>query len=308
MSAIDRIQQDILDFIQLNNITHLISLGDWYDKGYKSTRRLNNDRNFDEEFNKATNGNFYMCIGNHFFLERDNNPEMYLIQPHHLYQPATPLVAFEPVIHAPDKIKIGTVQISLFHYNKQDHNNYIAARDPDTTFHIGVYHDDSVVEDDVRRKAGYWQDTPPANLQRIYENIDLAIIGHIHTPCNGVSLNIRGRKMTQLIPGAICPSRDRHTSVKLPVITIDDNSNVSCSLHTFSTHMEMLNFLNKREAVRADNVNELLTPAPFDTEEITHESLRDFLTARNFSPGALKCTDSAARDALDLPLAVSLLN
>lgn len=79
--AVDAVQRDILSFIKQKGITHLVSLGDWYDKGYRSINRSNNDRNLDEDLSKAVNGNFYICLGNHFFLERDNNPEMYLIQP-----------------------------------------------------------------------------------------------------------------------------------------------------------------------------------------------------------------------------------
>ena len=66
--AIDAVQRDILSFIKQRGITHLVSLGDWYDKGYRSINRSNNDRNFDEDLSRAVNGNFYICLGNHFFL------------------------------------------------------------------------------------------------------------------------------------------------------------------------------------------------------------------------------------------------
>jgi hypothetical protein len=279
--AIDEVQSDLLKFIEQQGVTHMISTGDWYDKGYKSTNRVNSDRNFDEKFSKLTD--FSMCLGNHFFLERDNNPEMYLIQPHPKHKPLKPIAAFEPVIKTPDKIRIDPVQISLFHYGRDD-KDYTARRDEDVTCHIGVYHDDCVVPSSVRQKARYYGTTSSGYLQRIYANIDMAVIGHIHTPIGLERIDVGGRTIPLFIPGSLCVTKNKgeelHTSVKLPMVEITDT--VSCRLHTFSLHLDMVKFYNKREAQKA-GAEESFELEPLEASvQPPNVSLTDYLVKKGY--------------------------
>ena len=244
--AVDAVQQDILSFIKQRGITHLVSLGDWYDKGYRSINRSNNDRNLDEDLSKAVNGNFYICLGNHFFLERDNNPEMYLIQPSEYYKPSQPIYATSSVIRAVPSLRIGPVQISFFHYSKEN-KNYITERDPEVKYHIGVYHDDTVVPTQQRNDAGFRGTTMTSYMDNIFANINLAIVGHIHTPIGVFNIQSRGRELPMIVPGSLAittsGSSDLHTDVNLPVVEITDDGKVSCSLYTFDpvsyTHLTL---------------------------------------------------------------------
>ena len=192
--AVDAVQQDILDFIDKYKVTHVISLGDWYDKGYRSINRSNHDRNWDEAISRAVQGNFYICLGNHFFLERDNNPEMYLIQPNQEYIPSQPIYATSPVIQVVNSLRIGGVQISFFHFSKNK-KMYMASRDPDTIFHLGIYHDETVVPTAYRNKAGFPGVTSTAHLDTIFSNIDMAIVGHVHTPLGVFKVQTMGREV-----------------------------------------------------------------------------------------------------------------
>ncbi|MDR1523244.1 MAG: metallophosphoesterase [Endomicrobium sp.] len=305
--ALDAVQQDLLSFIDNQKITHMISTGDWYDKGYRNVGRSHSDRNFDEEFNKVLNGNFYMCIGNHFFLERDANPEMYLIQPHDKYKPIKDIVAFTQVIKTPVTFKIGTVQISLFHYSK-DNKEYKIQRDDDTTFHIGVYHDDVVVPSNVRALAGYFGNSDSLYLKSIYENIDLAIIGHIHVDVGVEHLTIGNKRVPLIIPGSMCitknASRYLHTVVKLPVVEISDACNVTCNLFKFSTYAELLKFYNKREAV---TVYEQETPI-VKVESPKSLTLFDFLSAKDYTAERLELIKAVNQSEVNLFDCVKLLN
>ena len=152
--AIEQVQEDILAFVEKHNVTHIVIGGDWYDKGYRNINRTLNDINYDRAISKAVNGNVFLCRGNHLYIERDSNPEMYIIQPCE----AMPLIhnirhQGEPIFQSPDVIQIGPIQISLFHFSK-DVKDYVVPRNAETEFHIGVYHDDVMLPSSVRQMAG----------------------------------------------------------------------------------------------------------------------------------------------------------
>lgn len=303
--AVDVVQQDILQFIKDNNVTHLVSAGDWYDKGYRSINRSNNDRNWDEELSKAVRGNFYICLGNHFFLERDNNPEMYLIQPSNLYRPTQPIFATAPIIRAVKALRIGPVQISFFHYNKED-KNYICERDADATYHIGVYHDESVVPTGKREEGGIGGTTMPSYMENVLDNINLAIVGHIHKPLGVFNVQVRGRTLPMIIPGSLAITESGtgglHTDVNLPVIDISDDDKVSCSLYKFKTHAELLRFYKKKEKpIRADVPEEAILEIPKTV------SLADYLRAKGFKETHLRLVDAAAESRVEVVQGLQLL-
>lgn len=297
--ATDMVQYDMIKFIQDQSITHMIQTGDWYDKGYRNINRTHSDRNLDEHFKRVLDGHFYMCIGNHFFLERDNNPEMYLIQPHPMHVPAKRISAFEPVIRTPNKIRVGPVQISLFHFDKEN-KLYIAQRDPDATYHIGVYHDDAVVPSSVRQKAGFFGETSSVYMAQILENIDLAIVGHIHTPIGVEQIMVNNRRVPMIIPGSLAITKNSayelHTEVKLPVVNISDEGEVSCQLYRFSLHADMLKFYDKREAKSAKN-NEGIPIAHIDPPKATN--LREFLAAKGHNERRLSLVQRVNEATVD---------
>lgn len=303
--AVDAVQRDILAFIKQRGITHLVSMGDWYDKGYRSINRSNNDRNLDEDLSRAVNGNFYICLGNHFFLERDNNPEMYLIQPSQQYRPSQPIYASTPVIRAVPSLRIGSLQISFFHYSKEN-KNYIVPRDPEVTYHIGVYHDDVVVPTQQRNDAGFRGSTMTSYLDNTFDNIDLAIVGHIHTPVGVFNIQSRGRTLPMIVPGSLAitasGSNNLHTDVNLPVVEVADDGKISCSLFTFDLHANLLRFYKRKDKpIKADMPEQAVLEIPKTV------SLADYLRARGFGENHLKLVDAASESYIEVVQGLKIL-
>lgn len=302
--ASDAVQQDILDFIKKYGITHLVSLGDWYDKGYRSINRCSNDRNWDEELSKAVNGNFYICLGNHFFLERDNNPEMYLIQPSELYKPTHPIYATKPVIKAPPYFQIGGVRISLFHFSKQN-KLYKATLDDSVKYHIGVYHDEVVVPTFAQKAGGLIGGAPSGNIEFMLENVNFAVVGHIHKPIGAVKVPVHGREIPMLIPGSLANTSNGpqfHDSVNLPVFEIDDADKVSARLYTFSLHCELLRLYKRKESpIKAVLPEQAMTDIPQTV------GVRDYLRAKGFLDTHIHLVEEAAERQLDPLTGLKLL-
>lgn len=250
--AIKLVQQDILNFCINNENTVLISLGDWYDKGYKSVDKYDEDTNYDRLLSSATRGNFYICIGNHVYIERDSNPELYMIQPSEFVKTKTPSVALEPVIKTVSDIVIGDVQISFFHYNKVD-KGYVNDRKPGIKYHIGVYHDECVLPSSLREQVGiYGTSTSSSYLTSIYDNIDLAIVGHIHKKLGSTMVSLEsGKQMQIIVPGALAITQNsdnyKHRYVDCPLLKFDEEGKYSLSYHRISTHMDRLRFFDVKE-------------------------------------------------------------
>lgn len=302
--AVDAVQRDILDFVKNNGITHLVSLGDWYDKGYRSINRCSNDRNLDEELSRSVNGNFYICLGNHFFLERDNNPEMYLIQPSKLYRPTHPIYATAPVIQAPEYIQIGGVRISMFHYSKTN-KSYHVDLPADIKYHIGVYHDEVVVPHYAQEAGGLVGAKPSGDLSYILDNVNLAFVGHLHKPVGAIKVPVNGHDVTMFIPGSLANTANGpqfHESVNLPVVEIDDNDNVACRLYTFTLHCEML-----KRSKRQESRFKALLPEQAIAEIPQTVGLRDYLHAKGYSEQHVHLVEEAAERQLDAITGLRLL-
>ena len=300
--AIECVQQDILDFLKSTENSVFVSLGDWYDKGYRSTGRVYIDSYYDEEISKAVNGEAYICLGNHFFLERDSNPEMYLIQPSYLYQPKDKVPMSTPTFKTVPHLVIGNVQISFLHFNKMN-KNYVEQLEPGVQYHIGVFHDDCVVPSDIRQAAGYYGTTSNDYLNNIYSNIDVAIVGHIHAT---VGMRIyrlnNGREIPIFVPGALAITENKeiakHKSVMCPVLLVDtDKGTFEMSGVEISTHMELLKFYKIAEQKISETMEllgsgegELITPKAFSLVEFLRNkqySDRDIDFIMGIQPGSL---------------------
>lgn len=311
--AIDKVQEDILAFIQRNNVTHVVIGGDWYDKGYRNINRTFNDFNYDKALSEAVNGNVFLCRGNHLYIERDSNPEMYIIQPCE----AMPLVHGirtdgKPIFQSPDSIQIGPIQISLFHFSK-DNKQYVCERNSETQFHIGVYHDDCMLPSSVRQASGDHGTTSSKQLDYYFKNIDLAICNHIHTAVGQLKVPSNGRDIPMFIPGSLCITKNQpseiHSEVKLPVVTLDDENVIHVALGTFSLHLDMLKLYKKTETKALDNdqtgavlkkeVKEIMASKPA-------ASLKEVLINKGYSATDLQIIDEASMGILDTTRAMIL--
>lgn len=300
--AIDRVQDDILGFIQRQNVTHVVIGGDWYDKGYRNINRTFNDMNYDRALRDAVNGNVYLCRGNHLYIERDSNPEMYIIQP----CPAMPLIHNirtdgEPIFKSPDSLQIGPIQISLFHFSKDD-KRYYTERQPETTFHIGVYHDDCMLPSSVRQMSGDHGMTSSDDLNKYFGNIDLAICNHIHTAVGMLKVPVNGHNVPMFIPGSLCITKNQpseiHSEVQLPVVTLEDDNTVRVSTATFSLHLDMLKMYKKTETKALDGETKTSQAVQKEVREVLSvrpsASLKEVLINKGYSASDLQMVDEAS--------------
>lgn len=308
------IQEDIINFVKAKEITHIFITGDWYDRGFHGLAQAYGAMEMDRRISKAVNGNVYLCVGNHFYLERDENPEMYIIQPNPLLKPqySIPLPE-EPIFKVVPQLMIGKVQIDFFHYSKTN-KEYISYREPDTKFHIGIYHDDKCVPGWVREQEGYTGTTSQTYLNNIYANIDLAIHGHIHTRIGMTNVQIIGDKKVPIcIPGSLGITQNKesmkHPYVQLPVIEISDDSEVSVMLAKFSTHIDKLKFYApKKKNVQKNNVSDLLSgTSALSLSSASMQTLPNYLLSKGYSQVHLNLVDAAVAETLSVYSAVQIL-
>lgn len=307
IAAQEHIQQDIIDYVKADGITHVIIGGDWYDRGFHGLAQALGAIEMDRRLSAAVNGNVFLCIGNHFYLERDDNPEMYIIQPNPAIKPVTTIPYPDvPVFNCAGELIIGQVQISFFHYDKVN-KDYRSPRQPDIKFRIGVYHDSVVVPTSIcEQNMMYGQGSGNAVLTRIFGDVDLGLMGHIHTPHGLVQLGQRG--VPCYFPGSFSVThnspRDKHMYVDTPVLTINDDSTVSVSTQRFSTHMEMLKFY---ETHKKEEITKLPTELQSIAPTKTVGTMRQFFAQKGYTPQHFKVLDLAVNGALDLPAVIKAI-
>lgn len=252
------VTDDLIKIIKELHVTHLFSLGDWYHRGYHKQDAQYVDTYDDMLLSRLVNGNFYEVGGNHLLLERDANPEFYLIQPNSYedLKPTSNRKFREPVIRLVDSLIIGPAQFSFFHYNKTN-KNYVRDRKPGIKYHIGLYHDDTIVPNSVRKECGLITDTNSEYLAKVYNNIDVAFIGHIHTKIGKVKLQLNtGKTIPVIIPGAMCLTSSKptefHKTVDLPVIKVYDDR-VTLSYKELSLHTDVMTIYREEAKIPTEN-------------------------------------------------------
>lgn len=302
--ACELVQEDILAQLRSYENPVFISLGDWYDKGYRSVARQFSDMNYDRAISQTCNGNAYICLGNHFYLERDSNPEMYIIQPNAIYKPKDEVMSSKPIFKVEDYIVIRDIQISFFHFSKTD-KTYIRKREPGVKVHIGIYHDDCVVPSDIRNEAGYFGTTSNSYLSSIYEDIDLAIIGHIHASI-GTRIFVRtdGTQVPLIVPGALAITENKdvvkHEFVKCPVLYITDDGKSLLETVDISTHMDVMKFYDKKEQKISESLDIMGTGSVMDIPTPSHVSLTSFLKGKGYRDWELDILNNMHGNEIDI--------
>ena len=312
-----KIQEDIINFNKAYGVTHNIILGDWYDRGFHGLGQAFGAIEMDRRISESVNGNVYLCVGNHFYLERDENPEMYIIQPNaHIHPQLDIPIPDKPIFKVVQALQIGSVLISFFHFSKVNKEYYHDIPE-DVTFHIGVYHDDNTLPSWVREQAGYTGGQSQVYFNKIYQNVDLAIHGHIHTKIGSVSVPIGDRKVPMIIPGSLGITQNKeslkHNEVLLPLLEINDDSSVKMQLVPFSTHLSELRFFdtNKKRKVLDDaELQRKIASKDIhiaDADDATL-SLSAYLNNKGYKDVHLNLVNAAIADTLCCGTAVAILN
>lgn len=311
--AQQKVQEDIIEFNRANGITHNIIMGDWYDRGFHGLGQAYGAIEMDRRLAASVDGNVYLCVGNHFYLERDENPEMYIIQPNEYIKPSTPIpVPPEPIFKVVPSLTIGSVQISFFHYSKVN-KEYKAHRNPEITYHVGVYHDDVVVPGHIRAMEGYTGTASQAYLNEVYANVDLAVHGHIHSKVGAINMELlNGRQLPMFIPGAlgIVSNRDtfKHKSVDLPILEINDDGTVSISTVEFLTHIDELRFFESKQKKKSNmDFKAMEKDAHLANCNTELQSLSTYLLKCGYHDYHMNLVNAARSGTLDISTAITLI-
>lgn len=246
IKAQDAVTEDIFNLIEEEHITHIISLGDAYDRGYSGIGEAYKDILDDVVLNEMVKGNYYTVIGNHTFLDRDSNPEFYLTQPNNLYEFNTlnGRKIRKNIIRVVPELVIGPVQISFYHYRKEEKDKVYTSPiiNSNIRYHVGIYHDDVVVPQSVRVACGIKTHVSSDYINSIYENITQAFIGHIHTKIGLCKIPLKtGRHVEAYIPGALTMTSSKeseyHEYINLPILEIYSDK-MLVTFRKLSTHTE----------------------------------------------------------------------
>ena len=312
-----KIQEDIIRFNKEAHVTHNVILGDWYDRGFHGLGQAFGAMEMDRRISDSVNGEVYLCVGNHFYLERDENPEMYIIQPNEYLHPQLDIpIPDKPIFKVVRDLRIGNVLISFFHFSKLDKEYYRELPDG-VTFHVGVYHDDATLPSWVREQAGYTGGQSQMYFNKVYQNVNLAIHGHIHTKIGAISVPIGDRKIPMFIPGSLGITQNKeslkHRDVQLPMLDIMEDGTVNVRLATFSTHLSELRFFEIAKKKNLFDEGEVqkkiisgdLKIASGDTTSLT---LQSYLNKRGYTDVHLNLVSAAMNNALSIPVAVGILH
>lgn len=304
--ACRKVQIDLMNMIKELDITHFISLGDWFDAGYGSdVAAALAHTDLDREMYDILKGNFYGLIGNHIRIRMDSNPELFLIQPHPYYKSRHIVDRDHQIIKTPKELILNGVQICFMHWNKdaEGASDYKALINKDCHYHIGLYHTESIIPAQYLSSMGMMNVTNDSSvLSSVLQDIDLAIVGHIHKPLGAFTINkLDGKPTTMIVPGSLTNTDageiSRHGFINMPIIEIEDNGEVSLSYQKMDLHTEELIFMKKTiaedtreklKSLRGNNketlYNELET-ASFIGESSSFLSLNSFMKEQGYTAG-----------------------
>lgn len=309
-SAVEEVVHDITNFCQLNKVDVVISLGDMFDKGYRQVGMSHSHRNLIQELHDAVNGNLFTVLGNHYFLERDSNPLMYLMQPNAKYKPLHSIYATKPIVEVPNTVTVGCMQFSFFHFNKED-KEYGKLVNDGVLYHHGLYHDDTVIPNSIRRDNHLSANVSSEYTQRILSNIDMATVGHLHVPIGPITVRLPNKTIPMDIPGSLClvqDGDDKHESVKLPMYDINEEG-FTKSYVEFSLHTELLTF--KGRSMKTEKEDFLVgSNMPVEAQiqftnkllsnvETNYTSLTDYMISKGCCSHNIRMVEEAASKSLD---------
>lgn len=279
VNACTKVQKDIMSKIKEYQITHFISLGDWFDSGYGSdVAAALTHTDIDTEMSKLLNGNFYGLIGNHIRIRMDSNPELFLIQPHPSYVSRYPVTRPNQIIRTPKDLKLNGVQFHFMHWNKDAESafEYKAMIDPECHYHVGLYHTEYIIPTHHLHNMGMKSIVNDNSMiGAALENIDLAIVGHIHKPIGTFTINkVNGKPTTMIIPGSLTNTDageiSRHSHIDMPLIEISEDGKVTLSYIRQSLYTEELQFLKKNMSA---DMRDKLKSLRGNTKETLYEEL-----------------------------------
>ena len=297
------VQLQLMKILCEKKIDYFISLGDWYDRGYTSDVSASlADINLDIHMSNILKGNFYGLIGNHIRLNMDSNPELHAIQPHPVYMSRRKVVRKEQIIKTPSILRIADVQISFMHHQREAEsaNAYKPMREDWAKYHIALFHTHYVVPRSKIMGLNYF-DSPTSNSEasKVLEDVDLAFVGDVHTPLGQFNIHTKSGTTIMVVPGSLtnvdASEANRHTSIMMPVVSINELSHVKIEYIPFDLLTNMLSFRTKNVSINNQKLNSLKGNAVKqlnETEEVAtvlelknsmYTSLNSFMREQRYS-------------------------
>jgi hypothetical protein len=224
----NRLLADVIEHVAYGKYTHIFGTGDIFDRGFTNISQYEHYMNGLEVLTSLVKGNHYECLGNHFYVQRIHNPELYLIQPVEepfvgSDLPQGVIARTEPVIRLTDTVQLGCVQVSFHHYNPQ-HEYRNIPRNPKTKLHIAIFHDDNCLPNSVLQKMNIPVVSDASELASLFAGVDIAYMGHIHLNLG----NSRYNNTTVMVPGSMVPTSVKSGSlfhdIELLTIECDDET------------------------------------------------------------------------------------
>jgi hypothetical protein len=228
----------------------IIINGDLSDGGYQDKVIKDSHMNYVRELAEGLE----FCalnIGNHFFLERDSNIELYLIQPHDKHVMHKDHFAVKPVLSTPEFIVVDKVQFSLYHHSRGK-PEYGRVRQEGIAHHVGIFHDEIVLPKSIRHDRHLPVEVT-SNMQKLaFNDLDEAICAHIHMPFGTQYLNIDGKTVPLHIPGSFSITEysdgEIHTHVKMPMHIVKGET-IRTEFVEFPTLIEELRFVESQAKI-----------------------------------------------------------
>lgn len=322
-----QVQRNLMNLILDEKATHFIHLGDWYDRGFHTDNATAiPEYDMDIEMYHMLRGNFYGLIGNHIKLGLDTNPELFLIQPHTKYTPRTRIWRDYQIIKTPDKLKFGTVQISFMHFSGERKSllGYKPERDTDTTYHIALYHTPWIVPNQQLLGAGLTPNTyTTESIGECLAGVDLAICGDIHDPIGRFVVHHQTGDTIMVVPGSLTNTTSsidhRHSTIYIPIVTINDDCTVSISFKSFDLLINMLTFKDieakkkekeKLDGIKAkrkgDQIQEGEVRSVFDYSAPDAYSLHNLIIRKGYTAAEVAMIKSILNNPVDIDNLVKL--
>lgn len=225
-----QVLDELAEMIEANKCTAVIFTGDIADRGFNKAE-LNYESTIISKLariSELVNGNCYSVLGNHEVTYSKNNLFYAMasidseIIESQLIGKEIPKCIY-PYIHTPNCLDFGDLKIHLLHFNSSVKNYKVLTSD--TKYNIAIYHDDLITFESMQElyhhKLGKGISVTSTD---IFENVDWAIMGHIHTPLTTFRLN-NLRETVIDTPGSMLSRTiaEKHEVVKLPFICISED-------------------------------------------------------------------------------------
>lgn len=171
LSVSYKIQKDWMEYFKLNNVTGLVTAGDYYDRGFtKNVDAVVSAVMMDAEMRHMLD--FWDgIVGNHMYIGQNSNPELQISQPNSLIP--SRFYHTKPLVNLDSNYRIinDTVQISYMHFKLSDKpSDYIARRKEGVKLHVAIYHTDHAFPNIASADT----------LDLLFKDVDVAIVGHEH--------------------------------------------------------------------------------------------------------------------------------